>query len=85
MPRKMALDPGDRAPTQKGLARFIQTSTAGDRYIYHVGDLSSERLSDPFVRAIAAEACRLAEAGIVSLVQRRLAGAAFVYYVERRP
>ena len=84
MSRKEVMNAADRMPSQEGLKRFVKHSAVGDRYAYHIGDLAADRLSDRAVGALAAEAFRLAEAGMVVLVQRRVGGSAFAYYVERR-
>ena len=80
--------------TEVALCAWVGSASPGDRLVYHTGFLSFDtavdsRFGTPAqrqeLRRVAGRAWRLAQEGIVHLVQRRLGEAAFDYMIVVRP
>jgi len=80
--------------TDVALCRWIGQAAAGEAIIYHIGLLARDRAPQTQVlppelcrelSAVADRALRLAEAGVVHLLQRRLGEERFAYLLVVRP
>lgn len=69
----------------KTLAAFLNGESSGARYIYHTGDLATDRKKKPAVDKIAKEALSLYEASKVVLTQYKIPGTdTYLYIAEKK-
>lgn len=88
-----ATAPARPPPTEAALCAWVGHAVPGDRFVYHLGFLAIDLAPDSrsitpeqrrVTRALAARAWKLAQQGLVHLVQRRETAGEFTYFAVAR-